>query len=585
MDNQTSSAAEVPLAGETSKSSMFTLLSHVKRRNLSDVTRRDYLRQINRCQTIYRVNSLQDVSADIAAFLEEWPPHRYDPDRFASRSIYRAWRGKMLAVLREFHGHAAASAERRQRRDGWSVLMDAVVAALRDKETARKRLIPISVFADEARRRDIAPAQISQVHLAEMIHASTPARRTSIRLAVRTLTRLALDAPDIADMLPPGGFGDCGTALRLDRHRLPSGLETKIDDWVHIHCGGSEDFITGEREGVLSNGAAGVYRAALRKYIFTALKNGAIKAEIGDLLEAFTLETIRGVLRTWTAETDRTERISVRTITQYCQSLTVLLKSVGGNPDLFSEAMRSRILKQGKAASASMSPDVQAFCMRLVRDRHLEMTFRSLHRQFQRLSLEAMERGDDARGIQLGVLAAFSAIELWAVPLRVSNALELRMFGPEPSLYLPRSDRESLKIQVPAAEVKNGKGVRAELRPGRDRALEVIGWYVAKIRPQIPWSNRSRGLFPGWKSEFLTAGGLRNWLAEHSGALGLPMTPHNFRHGGASLYLSYHPGDYAAAAQLLGDTEETVRHFYAWIDQQTEMQRVQTHIAKSAGIA
>lgn len=569
----------------TVTTSLTDVLDHIMRREISEFTRRDYLRQIRRCQQIYRVNSLDDVSADIGAFYDMWPQHRYDTAHFASRSIYAAWRRKMVSILREFHGHAAATASRRQRCDDWAVLSERVSVALSDHPHARKLVIPLSVLIDEARWRSLTPKELTHAALDAIIQECGASRRTSVRGAVRLLTRLAMTAPDIAEILPPGGIGDLGAALRLHRHQLPAEIEAKIEIWVGRHCDGEQDFITGEQIGTLSTGATGVHRAALRKYVCSALLAQAVDEDISDLRHAFKPEIIRVVLRAWAGETNRTHRISPRTIAQYCQSLMVLLRANSGDPALFSDAMRSRLLRDGQTACHSMSPDVQKFCMRLVTDRHLEMTFRSLHRQFQRRSIEAMTAGNDVRAVQLGVLAAFCAIELWAVPLRISNALQLRIFGPQPSVYLPKSASDALKIQISASDVKNRKGVRAELRPGRDRALEVLRWYIEKIRPQIPSAARSRGLFPGWKSEFLTASALRGWLYEHSADLGLPMTPHNMRHGQASLYLRHHPGDYAAAARLLGDTEATVRKFYAWLDQQAELDRVQSLIASSAGIA
>ena len=165
-----------------------------------------------------------------------------------------------------------------------------------------------------------------------------------------------------------------------------------------------------------------------------------------------------------------------------------------------------------------------------------------------------------------------------------STVRVLQQRRPDPSLILPRGKRDYALILVPGAEVKNGRPVRARILPSRTQALDVIAWYLREIRPAIPFADQSHFVFPGWSGLRVSDSALRNWLFAHGSALGMPMRPHNFRHGQASLHLKYHPGDYAAVARLLGDKPETIRAYYAWLDDDGEMERVQRLIAEAAGL-
>lgn len=111
----------------------------------------------------------------------------------------------------------------------------------------------------------------------------------------------------------------------------------------------------------------------------------------------------------------------------------------------------------------------------------------------------------------------------------------------------------------------------------------MVEWYLEHIRPRIPWADRSEYLFPGYNGKSISDKALRNWLQHHSRDLGIPMSPHNFRHGLASLWLRSRPGDYSGAARLLCNSPATVRAYYAWIDNDAEMINVQAELARQAG--
>lgn len=48
--------------------------------------------------------------------------------------------------------------------------------------------------------------------------------------------------------------------------------------------------------------------------------------------------------------------------------------------------------------------------------------------------------------------------------------------------------------------------------------------------------------------------------------VGLPMTPHQMRHGQTSLLLDRYPNEIEVIAKRIDDTAATLRQFYGWLN-------------------
>lgn len=73
---------------------------------------------------------------------------------------------------------------------------------------------------------------------------------------------------------------------------------------------------------------------------------------------------------------------------------------------------------------------------------------------------------------------------------------------------------------------------------------------------------------------------LYKWLTRSSAEIGLPMFPHNFRHGFATLLLARSWSNRGRAAAYLGCSVGVLDTFYGWIDKQQKLEEVQDLLAE-----
>ena len=165
-------------------------------------------------------------------------------------------------------------------------------------------------------------------------------------------------------------------------------------------------------------------------------------------------------------------------------------------------------------------------------------------------------------GIASGRCAAVR-VEM-AVAISLEFVIPLRM----DDLTGLRADRhldcqgETVTISVTAK--KNGCIVDAELPAN---AVRLLNLYRRNYRPRLAGAD-SPWLFPGKKGGRRQTGGFGSQLSRLIyRETGIRMTPHQFRHLAAKLYLDAHPGDFETVRRLLGhkNVATTIR-FYQELD-------------------
>ncbi len=172
----------------------------------------------------------------------------------------------------------------------------------------------------------------------------------------------------------------------------------------------------------------------------------------------------------------------------------------------------------------------------------------------QRVVAATERRDADRRREAVGVeLAVAVAIEL-VIPIRADNLAGLRLDG-----HIHRVGDKAY-LTIPAEETKNLNAIEAELPRWVVRLLDLyLEHYRARLAPTpSPW------LFPGEAGGRRRAGGfgaqISAFIAKEAG---VTMTPHQFRHLAAKLYLDRHPDGFETVRRLLAHKSiETTMRFY-----------------------
>jgi integrase len=151
------------------------------------------------------------------------------------------------------------------------------------------------------------------------------------------------------------------------------------------------------------------------------------------------------------------------------------------------------------------------------------------------------------------------AIEvLLMCPMRISNLAGLAL---DQHLTWERSGRKGLlHIAVPGSEVKNREPIEYVLPKESGR---LVSEYLERYRPSL-CTEASEWLFPSRSGEHKTATFLSSQIQSTiRKETGLVVNAHLFRHLGAKLFLSTHPGGYEVVRRVLGHrSTDTTTAFY-----------------------
>ncbi|ONH81784.1 hypothetical protein HVPorG_04725 (plasmid) [Roseomonas mucosa] len=165
------------------------------------------------------------------------------------------------------------------------------------------------------------------------------------------------------------------------------------------------------------------------------------------------------------------------------------------------------------------------------------------------------EAPPQARSLAMRALAIAILTHL---PLRLANLAGLDL---DRNLYRPDPRRGAItELWIPPGETKGRKEIRMPIPAGLSA---LIREWIADYRPAIPGC---RWLFPGYgrPGERIGHQGLRDAIkgaiATH---VGVNMTPHQFRHLAATLFLEAFPDHYEELRQLLGHSSFEITRRYS----------------------
>ena len=170
----------------------------------------------------------------------------------------------------------------------------------------------------------------------------------------------------------------------------------------------------------------------------------------------------------------------------------------------------------------------------------------------------------DHAPIKAGVSAQLAVAVgiLTFAPIRLGNLVSIELGQ---NLIKPGGVHTPYWLVFPHYDVKN----RVDLNFQFDQPLtDLIDEYIHEFRPALLRGTNGSWLFPGEGGRPKTTLMFGKQITERiQKAVGLRITPHQFRHAAAAIYLKHRPGDYETVRRLLGhrDIQTTVR-FYCGLE-------------------
>ncbi len=171
-------------------------------------------------------------------------------------------------------------------------------------------------------------------------------------------------------------------------------------------------------------------------------------------------------------------------------------------------------------------------------------------------------------------LRALAVAFLTVLPLRLGNLRQLRF-----DRHLRRADPRGriTYLEIPAEEMK---GNRPVLFPVAPHLAELLDEWRTRFAPHFS-SAASPYLFPGKAGPAITPQGLRDAIkAAAAECVGFAVSPHQFRHIGATRMLQADPGHYSEPQKLLGHASPiTTERSYAGLSTEQAARRMDALVA------
>ncbi|SLN71489.1 hypothetical protein PSM7751_03839 [Pseudooceanicola marinus] len=581
----------------------------------------------------YQDRHLETLEGTLEVYLQVAPKYRKGNADLNARILdwgitprtYKQYQSDGRRMIETYAGELLARRARRERQDGFArlqaVVPDLVSVGLLKASQARNlpRLIDLARvggwdMCDITRERIISLRE----------DCLSTDEWTRVKQAAGCLDYLR-QFPTCLPLLPQEEIGTLAGVLRLDT-QLPAFLDEEARTWVRdatvvYH----DDMLTVEARCATakeySESCKAVYIASLRTYM-RAVQADCDLDTVNGLTALFRPELIEKTLIRLCKKSGTSGGLAPRTLFSYSLNLKRALSIQG----LVEEAAKVEqliktlpVLVEGQAASKMMSPKVETWCRDLLNDPNAMEIFETQHFLYAEKALAALELAD-LEGIDLlafsrsphtqplcadrarlaadllrqarmfGVCAAFAAIELEGAPFRKSNVISDLRSSDHPQTFFDHRDdktRPRLEIHFPNELLKNGDAMtrRNQYLPRfvfeKDglgaEGYRILSFYLNRIRPLFGGADLTDHVVPAIEAEHrsLVISTFDGWLTECSTSIGLPLLPHNFRHGLCKIEIFYDPTCYPELETLTGDTEKTLRQHYAFIDRARQSRTLQ----------
>ncbi|MDW3118008.1 hypothetical protein [Roseovarius sp.] len=541
------------------------------------------------------------ITAENAPMKLEWfdrmfPVDGWDPTIMPfEQATYQDYRNRVRPLLEEMLGVRQENRVIRAVVDGW----DEAAAEFERLDTivgrnSQRKIIPIrSTLTMAARRAGLAPGDLDQSALMDLHDDAKKSERTSLTNASRMISEGQKASTAIARLFPhPIRPIEADGAFR---YNVPAHFATEVEEFVeraakvrYIRARKVHKYVKERtRPGIKTTLHAVIDGLIATGHLDPRANSFALVLEDPAALEDFLGHIV--------------DRIGEDGITaRHATTLVGRLPTILDRNGIESRGLRELIKEVEELGhhsdKAGMPDKTKRLCRALIEKRKFRNDFLLAHarpRWIAQALLDAaaregrtLTRGERLQVIRHGTVALFCAIEIGGAPVRVENVLEMPFGGDNAWMWLVGKD---VRVVIPGNFVKNGKDIRFEMQPGPHRFAETVRWYIDTIRPLILTDpDTGKTASSPWLVPMLSAPHrpcpyetFHGWFVRiMRDVAGVPCTPHNYRHGQASLLYHRYPERIGWIAVRLGDTQDTVIRHYAWVHAEKAMAEGQRLISE-----
>lgn len=529
----------------------------------------------------------ENAPLNLGWFDKLFPVEGWDPTTMSfEQTTYQDYRNRVRPLLDEMLGVAEAKKIFRATEDDWSEAADTLelLPAIKGRYS-KQRMIPVrNTLTMAARRAGLRTIDLDQLALMGLYENAKKSERLSLRTASQRISDAQKVSPEIAGLFPHPIQPI--TADGAFRYLVPEHFNAEVEDFVERAA--RKKYIRAKKiyvyvEDNTRTGMQTTMRAAVDGLIATGHLDPCAKSFTAPLENSEALADLLGHIVDRIGDSG----ITARHATTLVGRLPIIFDRNGIDPRVLRELIKEVNELGQHSEKAGMPEKTKQLCRTLIEKRKFRNDFLLAHgpprliaqKQLEVASLEGrtLTREERGRAIRHGVVALFCAIEIGGAPVRVENVLEMPFGGEDAWMWL---SGKNVKVVIPGEFVKNKEEIRFEMKPGRHKFAETVRWYLDYIRPLIltdpdtgeiatsPWlvpmlSDAGRSCpyetFHGWCIRIMRD------------VVGISCTPHNYRHGQASLLYHRYPERIGWIAVRLGDTQETVLRHYAWVHSEKAM--------------
>ncbi|MEM5542650.1 hypothetical protein WNY61_07855 [Sulfitobacter sp. AS92] len=526
-----------------------------------------------------------------------------DREFWKSESSYAKWREVVCRRIKTTLGMIAAKQVLRKRIDGWRPFLALLEELSKDHGPVHPGTFgSIRTFSDRARAAGIDPMDLTPNIIPAFLDGMPAHEREASIKALRALGRHRI-FPQVAGFLPENF--DTDYLIPTARTPVPDTVREMIAEMVEAARYDRKTFddVSQTCSENFNAKTAQTYTAALVALARAGQETNMVNLSSLNCLDQLFKSDVRiAVIRHWIDMSETDARFSLRTAAGYVRIIAQIGKADGLKTKKWVNSLKKNPhLREGHASGEKMSPKNRIFCENLIHNSADVRTFLRQHVLYQDRAKDILATDKTLTTLQLrsarrfATCAAFAAIEIRGAGLRKGSALTGECGGTTQNFFRKTVGEEKY-FELRVAQ-KDMKGEYIEMPPIRIRddqycGYEVLDWYLKAARPLFDFANpehceaqkcpMATHLFVSEQSANpLNGAMLYKWFRRSSAEIGLPMFPHNFRHGFATLLLARSWSNRGRAAAYLGCSTGVLETYYGWIDKRQKLEEVQDLLAEA----